>query len=220
MALRLLVTSLALALARASDTGLDDVQPRRPQPRIVGGTALADATSRWPYYVLVQSRQPGGTVSCGGTLISPTAVLTAAHCVKGTAGGAVFLGMRNATNYGQAVVFTAGNAVAHPRYSVGFNDIAVVRLSTPARAVYPPARLEPGTRDVAGASGIAMGYGYTKALGLKDTAQRSGFPTQLLAARLPVVNPMLCEQRWGALFDRRQHICAGSWTSQVITVTP
>ena len=222
MALRLAVVALSLAAAGAADIVSGEpgavpgiAAPRLPQTRIVGGVALADAITRWPYYVFVQARQKdGSTASCGGTLVSPTAVLTAAHCVAGTTGGAVFLGLRNASSYAQAVVFGAGAAVPHPLYSTGFNDIAVIKLATPARSVFPPVPLEPGSRDLTGASGIALGYGYTKPLGLNDDPTRDGFPTKLQSARLPLVDPMLCEQRWGALFDRRQHLCSGSWTAQ------
>jgi secreted trypsin-like serine protease len=47
-----------------------------PNPRIVGGK---DANrDRFPYYVALL--RPGFQFTCGGTLIAPDVVLTAAHC--------------------------------------------------------------------------------------------------------------------------------------------
>lgn len=46
------------------------------EPRIVGGSD-AEA-SRYPYMVFLADREDN--LACGGTIISPTVVLTSAHC--------------------------------------------------------------------------------------------------------------------------------------------
>jgi V8-like Glu-specific endopeptidase len=48
------------------------------EPRIVGGTNTKQR--RYPYMVFLANRDD--QLSCGGTLISPTVVLTGAHCEK------------------------------------------------------------------------------------------------------------------------------------------
>jgi hypothetical protein len=46
------------------------------RPRIIGGTNTQP--SRYPYMVYLANREDD--LSCGGTLISPTVVMTSAHC--------------------------------------------------------------------------------------------------------------------------------------------
>jgi secreted trypsin-like serine protease len=64
---------LALATASASATGAAE-----PSPRIVGG-GKANAAG-WRFTVALEQRRH---LICTGSLIAPTEVLTAAHCVKG-----------------------------------------------------------------------------------------------------------------------------------------
>jgi hypothetical protein len=52
-----------------------------PQPRIIGGQAAE--RGRYPYMVSLHSTT--GTFMCGGSLIAPDVVLTAAHCRRSTA---------------------------------------------------------------------------------------------------------------------------------------
>ena len=57
-----------------------DGQDRDLETRIIGGSA-ADAT-RYPYYTYVRLSTEFEAVSCGGSLIAPDVVLTAAHCLS------------------------------------------------------------------------------------------------------------------------------------------
>ena len=51
--------------------------------RVIGGT-VADP-QRFPYYTLLKTFTKSGTgSSCGGTLIAPDVIMTAAHCVEGS----------------------------------------------------------------------------------------------------------------------------------------
>jgi hypothetical protein len=75
------VVGLALALFAAPAAIADDTQP----PRIVGGTTTT--IEQWPWQVAVAASPdvvPGNGYQrqfCGGSLVAPTVVVTAAHCV-------------------------------------------------------------------------------------------------------------------------------------------
>jgi secreted trypsin-like serine protease len=70
-----------LAALFATDASAASCERRTPGS-VVGGTpgSIAD----WPGFVELRARSPGGDLLyfCGGTLITPTVVMTAAHCVQ------------------------------------------------------------------------------------------------------------------------------------------
>lgn len=97
------------------------------QPKILDGANCANP-SQSPVVQLVMV-QGGGTFACSGVMLTPTRVLTAAHCVPdGTQ--SVAAAVYDAS--GAAQLVGAQSWVRHPGYSEGplgfFNDAAVVTL--------------------------------------------------------------------------------------------
>ena len=145
-----LVACLALSVAAA---GVQAAPAAHKS--IVGGTP-ADP-SQFPYVAAVETRHS----LCTGSVISPTHVLTAAHCIEADASGLT-------VRIGSATAFSGGephavSAVAiHPGWAHSLqSDLAVLALSQPTSA--PPIPLATRDQDAMltrpGAPLTAAGYG-------------------------------------------------------------
>ncbi len=127
-----------------------------PAHAIIGGAVDSGPASAAAVMVL----GAGGAV-CSGVVVSPRAVLTAAHCADPTREHRVHY-MEN----GQPVLLTPTASVTHPDYvkdairqrrqSV---DMALVRLAQPLPSRFVPAALSVGPQPRAGATVNVGGYG-------------------------------------------------------------
>ncbi|XP_019563945.2 brachyurin-like [Aedes albopictus] len=188
------------------------LQVLRPSPesRIVNGQEARP--NQFPYQALVLSFFDGGNSGlCGGTILTPNFVMTAAHCVViGTVAthGTVVLGAHN-----RQVVeatqqrFSFDQINAHPSYIAALlrNDIATVRLSAPAvfnEFVQPidiPALSD--TRTFAGMTGIISGFG--------RTSDETGSPASdvVMYSSNPILTNADCAASWNSILIGAQNIC-------------
>lgn len=155
--------------------------------QIVNGSISARGAR--PYQVALTSR---GRQFCGGTLIDPNWVLTAAHCM-GSGSISVRVGVnRLSSNQGETI--SVSRVYTHPRYrDVGFGyDIALLKLSRAARlssyvkpAALPSNRVE-NILDVSGKYAVVSGWG-----DLRSGAGRGS--DDLREVRIPIEpDPSVC----------------------------
>lgn len=136
--------------------------------RIAGGTNATKA--QFPYYAKIQCTiQSGsniGIANCGGSVISPTLILTAAHCVEGTLlSTKIQLGYHKYDSDGSTLqTRTAKSIHIHPEYNAtsDTNDVALIEVDKPITFTdfIKPIQIscnhtQPGTKTV------IAGTGYT-----------------------------------------------------------
>lgn len=111
-----------------------DRKKKSNSARIVGGSDTRRGEFPWLTFV------SGGGFTCGGSLISSSWVLTAAHCVTVKSGCRavlekkdVLIGHHDKTKRNNAITVSSENIIAHPDFTFcnGKSDIALIKLSRP-----------------------------------------------------------------------------------------
>ena len=224
--LSLLVVFLAAVLSCSALA--KDSRGNGSPPRIIGGQDAAQGA--WPWQAFVEVRHGDEVGGCGGSLIGPTWVLTAAHCFLNEDGSAVdvppnaditvVLGRLDlSTNVGEE--FTGpgiAGVITHPDYdpmtgaAVGNDsDIALIELATASSQ--QPVQLVGSTEGQLAAPGTAAtatGWGAT---GVDDdTGEPTGQPNVLQQLSLPIVD---CSTTNYAPAESSQNmLCAGGQSGE------
>ncbi|KAI4815293.1 hypothetical protein KUCAC02_005442 [Chaenocephalus aceratus] len=173
------------------------------QDRVVGGS---DAfIEDWPWQV---SLQQGGQHSCGGSLVSPRWVITAAHCFTGSkkelsrwrvVSGRTYIGTLGGS-YVDRIILNANYDPARNDY-----DIAMMRLSSPISVGVSrkPVCLPPKAFGLPSQASMSVtGWGYLEEKGkVSPTLQKASIP---LIGRLKCASPTV----YGSSITQRM-ICAG-----------
>ena len=170
--------------------------------RIVGGTSLSYPRQ---FSFLVSLFHWGGP-NCGGTLIAPNWILTAAHCMANgmsTGRNEIKIGMHSASNEGRDDCVqsrTIKRVIDHPQYNdwTMANDISLLELDSPVD--YPPTPLGSSSLEAAGTPLTVAGWGTTQ--------QGGSSPDKPLKVTVPAVSDSQCEQAYpGKIFTGM--MCAG-----------
>ncbi|MGK0184886.1 MAG: secreted trypsin-like serine protease [Verrucomicrobiales bacterium] len=160
---------------------------RGVSPRIIGGLNARESEGGW-MAALLYSEKPANFDAqfCGGTVIHPEWILTAAHCVDSLLDPSevdVLVGTRDLRSGGTRIA--VDRIIMHPDYN-DFSldsDIALLHLAEPVPASVPLMRLiENGALAVPGTVGTVLGWGLTS-----NGVDAVGSPT-LLVTTVPIIS--------------------------------
>ena len=172
--------------------------------RIIGGSEAQ--LEQYPFIAaLVPS---GGTATdafCGASVLSPTWILTAAHCLEGTQAASVqvLTGADNLERASEGERIAVKRIINHPQYDSRnvSNDIALLELVSPTRATVVSAA------SAADQSLFASGQPVSVAGWGDRTDGNRDYPSQLHSVNLSISAFGQCSTAYGGLSS--VHLCAG-----------
>jgi len=205
----LLLALTATALAQQCGNSPQMRPNRRYDPdghRIVGGVEARPGSHPW-----IVSLQMGESHFCGGTLIAPKVVITAAHCVADGNPDRIVAGAHDHSRpNGKEQVSRPARVIYHQKYnpSTTLNDIAVITLAKPftfTPTVQPACLPKAGEAIADNTQGTVAGWGLSRegANSVQDILLQVGVPTIGTAA---------CARQYGSQgvgIDGAAMLCAG-----------
>ncbi|EKU22389.1 transmembrane protease, serine 2 [Nannochloropsis gaditana CCMP526] len=193
-------------------------------PSFIVGGGLADRSdSKWTV-ALVTDTHGRLFQFCGGTLISPKFVVTAAHCVAAGYDMSAVVGRYQLSDASSGEMIKVAEAFMHPEYDPQTmqGDIAILRLERAVSSDIPTLPLIPPTKAKMVNEGqlvTVLGWGLTEERSQKVDSVKGGLPVQgsgtdvLRAVTLPVVANAKCNEEYRAVTAKDsildEEVCAG-----------
>uniref|UniRef100_H2Y820 Peptidase S1 domain-containing protein n=1 Tax=Ciona savignyi TaxID=51511 RepID=H2Y820_CIOSA len=173
--------------------------------RIVGGNEAIPGS--WPWHAALV-RSSTSFPFCGGSIISPRAILTAAHCLENFTSPMlkIYVGRHVAAGNSGEALMNVLEITTHPKYNnlTLDNDIAILRLE---KSIVYTSTIRPICYNdfgvvTEGTTCVATGFGLLQ-------SKLKLYPTKLNQVRLPVISNANCNL-YGGFLNMKKRICAGS----------
>ncbi|UJR07409.1 hypothetical protein I4U23_011695 [Adineta vaga] len=197
--------------------GKQEISPYVPFQRIYGG--IEAIPNSWPWLVFYIENLPCNSTNCpsticGGTLIHPQYVLTAAHCITSTNGSStrIIAGLHNISSTSERNIRQTRRVeriFLHPTFDrlAPLGDIAILQLSIPFYLnKYIQLACLPGIQPLANETVIIAGWGSEEFRGIYAPVLKQAV-TQVIGD---------CNQWWSTEgVDERRQICVANSTTGV-----